>query len=148
MHCYYLSISAHQWALEANVLFKRKTPIRNKYQFCQRNRSWNSGPYVWGEQREKTEQRRWRRSGGGVRRGVEAGASVYSQTGCFGILSLGWQEYWIWQTSLCIHKDTKKQPHARIHKRIGTALQTATCPPCTDPAGISLCGHGSFWTTG
>lgn len=44
----------------------------------------------------------------------EAGASVYSQTGCFGILSPDWQEYWIWQTCFCI-LHTKKHGYTNTH---------------------------------
>lgn len=90
----------------------------------------------------------WRKaveSGGGglkVWRGAEA--SGFFQTGCFGIgISPAWQEYWIWQPYFCIC--TQRNSHLQTN----TALQTSTCPstpPCIDPAGLPLCGRGSFWT--
>lgn len=86
---------------------------------------------------------RWRVEEGGRKVWRGAGASGFSQTGCFGILSPAWQEYWIWQPYLCIC--TQRSSHLQTN----TALQTSTCPstpPCTDPAGLPLCGHGSFWT--
>jgi len=91
------ALLSHSMIHENKGLTQTQTlPLGTKFQFCQKNSRWNGGPYVWEEQREQ----------GGRGRGVggcgEAGASGYSQTGCFGILSLSWQEYWIWQTYLCI----------------------------------------------
>lgn len=153
MQCYYLSISAHQRAHETNVLFKLKPPLETNISFV-RGIAVETVDHMC-EEREGRKQNRGAVGGevrgGGRGRCGEAVASVHSQTGCFGILSLAWQEYWIWQTSLCIHKDTKKRSHMHGYTPTNTYTQPSRlppAPPCIDPAGLSLCGHSSFWTTG
>lgn len=130
LQCCYLSIAAHQQSLQTNVLFKLKS-IRNKYQFCQRNSDWNGGPYVWGECREKTEQRRRRRRRGGGRK-VWSGRSIctlpdrlfwYSKSRLTRILNMA---------DLALH--TAHKDHSYLHRFTHTHKQTYAQPSRLPPA--------------
>lgn len=79
----------------------------------------------------KTEQRRRRRRKGGVGGGRcgEAGASVYSQTGCFGILSPGLTGI-LNMADLALHSAHKEtKPHARTHIYTHIYTQPSRLPP-------------------
>lgn len=92
------------------------------------------------EQRERGGE--WRREEGGRKEGVKRSRSIwilpdrlfwYSKSGLTGILNMA---------ALPLHLHTKKQPLADKHSPPDFHLPLY--PPCTDPAGLPLCGHGSF----
>lgn len=86
------------------------TPIRNKYQFFARK--------IFIEMVDHM------RAQGGKGRGgrcEEGRASGFFRTGCFGILNLGWLEYWIQQTCLCICTQREKKEKKHKHRNTNTA---------------------------